>query len=174
MRFRLRTLLILLAIGPPLLGQGCHKAENPLTSANVEPRTTMPTTDPAETVKAFIAAYHAWQDAAFARSQAADADGLARARKITIEEHDKQLVARFYAPTVVPQSPTYGTYSMHDLARETIESVSVDGAKAIVITKHNEVSGLASQYEYHLSVIDGAWKLTSLLYVDTEGKYECL
>jgi hypothetical protein len=134
----------------------------------------MPTTDPAETVKAFIAAYHAWQDAAFARSQTADAYGRAAATKITIDEHDKQLVARFYAPTVEPQSPAYGTDSMHDLARESIESVSVDGAKAIVITKHIGLSGFVSQYEYHLVIIDGEWKLTSLLYVDSEGKYECL
>src|SRR5262245_62007915 len=177
MRYRLRTLMIVLAIGPPMVTSfmaGCNRAA-PQPAENIRAENypiQMPATKPDEVVKQFIAAHQAWNNAAFDRSKASGRDDETAVR-ISSKEYD-DLIARFCAPSVTPQGISYSSQPRHTLDGESVESVAIDGRAAIVRTKHIDHYNRVSEYEYHLLVTNGEWRITSLLYVDKDGKYECL
>lgn len=129
---------------------------------------------PERTVSAFIQAYQAWNDRANDRSKPSrgsgtiDQEALAAAN----DEYD-ELVVRFCAPFVVRQAISYGDESMHDLAREMIESVAVSGQEATVRTKHMGLHDFESDYEYRLVQVGEEWRIASLLYIDEDGGFEC-
>jgi hypothetical protein len=86
----------------------------------------------------------------------------------------RELISRFCTASVEPQGITFGDEGMHDPEREIVESVSIAGQSAIVRTKHVGLHDFVSVYEYHLVQEADEWRVASLLYVDEEGKYECL
>ena len=63
---------------------------------------------------------------------------------------------------------------MHDPDTETITSESVAGEMALVRARHVGLYNFVSDYEYHLVLVAGEWRIASLFYVDEDGKYECL
>lgn len=126
---------------------------------------------PEQTVRAFIHAYHTWNDRANDRSKSVR--GNATVDQEASAEYEK-LVAQLCASSVVPQGISYGDDSMHDPERETIESVAVSGREATVCTKHLGLYDFVSDYEYRLVLVDKEWRIASLRYIDEDGGYECL
>ena len=63
---------------------------------------------------------------------------------------------------------------MHSLEQEKIVKISQKDKAALVQTKHIDEDDFVSNYEYHLKVINGSWRISSVLYVDEDGKTECL
>src|SRR5580658_10167605 len=128
---------------------------------------------PEETVRAFILAYHEWNDRTNDRDKrtrspgSVDLNALAAANA----EYD-ELVARFCSPTVVRQGVSFGDESMHNPDCETIESVALSGRKATVRTRHVGQFEFISDYEYQLVEEAGEWRIASLLYIDDDGQYE--
>lgn len=134
-----------------------------------------PTGAPAQAVRAFIAAYHAWNTAANDRAKSSRAGSAAyeAAMKLTTAEYDS-LISCFCASSVERQSIAFGDDPMHDPEKEAIESESISSTTAIVQTRKVGLYDFASDYEYHLVQEGGEWRIASLLYVDGNGKYECL
>ncbi len=131
---------------------------------------------PSEAVVAFIRAHHAWEMAANERAKLArgssNAEYLA-ALGVAKREY-RELVSRFCAASVEPQGAAFGDDGFHVPERETIESTSVTGQSAIVLTKHVYLDGFVAKYEYHLVQEADEWRVASLLSVLDDGKYECL
>jgi Putative lumazine-binding len=126
---------------------------------------------PQEAVLVFnIHAHHAWETAANRRRGSTDAG---TALDVARREY-RELVARFCAESVEPQPISFGDDVMHDPEREFIESVDIQGSSATVRTKHRGLYDYVSDYEYHLVQQAGGWRIASVLYVDGDGKYECL
>jgi hypothetical protein len=131
---------------------------------------------PSEAVLAFIAAHHAWEAAANARIRSLPGSNSPEhqsAIEVASREYS-ELVSRFCATSVKTQGVCYGDDGMHHPERETVESLSVAGQLAIVRTKHVGLRDFVSEYEYHLVQESAEWRVASLLYVDQDGKYECL
>ena len=125
---------------------------------------------PKQAVLDFINAHNSWEKVANARRGSV---GDLTALKIARTEY-RELVSRFCASSVEPQGVTFGDDTMHDPEREVIESVVVTGTSAIVHTKHRGDSDFVSDYEYNLIYVANEWRITSIMYVDADGKYECL
>lgn len=125
---------------------------------------------PLEAVLTFIRAHNAWETAANRRRAVTDA---VTALDIAQREY-YELVARLCATSVEPQPISFGDDVMHDPEREFVESVEMRGLAAIVRTKHRGLHDFVSDYEYHLVKEGDEWRIASVLYVDEEGKYECL
>jgi len=154
-----------LASGPdqPVPPQISHDNLESLTSA------------PAQVVRAFIVAYHLWNDAAIQRENARSQAGHETIGAIeTANVEYGKLIRRFCAATVVPQGCSYGDRSMHEPNRERIEVVTISGSEALIQTRQIDEYEFVSNYEYHLVQQAGEWRIASLLYVDEDGKYECL
>jgi hypothetical protein len=125
---------------------------------------------PEDTVRAFQSAHHVWETNANSRcSTVDDLTALTMARR-----EYQELIARFCVATVSPQGMSFGDDPMHDPNREPIESTEIDGQSAIVRTRHIGLYDFASDYEYHLVKNGKGWRITSILYVTGDGKYECL
>jgi NTF2 fold immunity protein len=145
-------------------------------TAKTLPESRLPVTSPpAQAVRAFIAAHYAWNTAANERRKSVEAGSTAReaATKTTTEEYDR-LISRFCASSVKRQGISFGDDPSHHPDHETVESVSMSGPEAIVQTRKMGLYDFVSNYEYHLVKEAGEWRIASLLYVDDDGKYECL
>jgi hypothetical protein len=163
------------AVPPPLPGASASasasvsKAALPVDVAAIQESARMVK----ETVLAYIRAYEEWNAAAMARLGDADPVQKEAAWERTATEYDA-LMNHFCAETVQRQGYSVGDDSAHDAQREKIVSLSVTGPKAVVRTKLTRDSGFTLDYEYQLVSQAGSWRLASLLYVDGEGRYECL
>jgi len=69
---------------------------------------------------------------------------------------------------------TFGDDPVHDPETETFQSVVVSEPTSIIRTRKPGLYNTVYNYEYHLVQQAGAWWIASVLYVDNEGKYECL
>lgn len=120
-------------------------------------------TTPEETVRAFIGAYDLWNQQSFKH----------RNFEVASREYG-ELIARFCSSTVIPQNVSFGNDSSHDPARETIESVRVDGQAATVCSCHVGKFNFVSNFTYFLVFEMGEWRIASLKYVAGGSEYECL
>jgi hypothetical protein len=130
---------------------------------------------PAEIVISFVKAHFAWNVSANELSKALTPGSSAdeAAMEVAKAEYD-DLISRFCANSVNRQGIAFGDDPTHHPDRETIKSVSVSDQRAIVRTRSISPNGLASNYEYHLVRESGEWRIASLLYVDRDGRHECL
>ena len=125
---------------------------------------------PEQVVNNFIIAYKAWNDKAYKLDDKDEDHAMAWA-----EEAYTNMIRQFCDDSVVPQGISFGSDSSHSPSEETIVEVIEDDANLITIkTKHVDETNFTSDYEYILGRENGIWLLNSLLYVDNDGKYECL
>ena len=92
----------------------------------------------------------------------------------TAKSEYNEIIKRFGSKNVVPQPISFGDNPMHDPERESIESTAIDGASVTVRTRHVDIHDLVSIYEYRLVQESNEWRISSLLYNDEKGSYECL
>jgi hypothetical protein len=128
---------------------------------------------PEEFVRAWIADYDAWNTYAYQMSEQHQDDAMAAAGEAYM-----RLIRKFCLPGHVPQPIAFGNESAHDLAHESVTTVEA-GADDTCIVKTLYTRPLGTiirtyDHEYHLKRADGRWFLAGLLYVDQDGKYECL
>jgi hypothetical protein len=132
-------------------------------------------TTPEKIVNDFIQDYQAWNDRIWAMSKTTRQNNEGHEKVHARAESDYiKLVAKYYAVDVVPQPISFGSDSMHQLARELIQTVEVSGHTAMVRTKSTDDHNFVCDYEYQLVKEAGQWRIKSLLYVTEEGRYECL
>ena len=130
---------------------------------------------PAQTVLQFIVAYHDWNDRASSHSKVYENGSEAARSAIQAAEHEySELINRFCMDSVTPQPISFGDDPMHGPASETIEHTDIDGETAIVRTKNIGMHDFVSEYEYHLKHSGDQWRIDSVLYMDEDGKHECL
>ena len=131
---------------------------------------------PPETiVRSFLHAHAEWNQRSNERCKTlrpGSAD-YQRAMETAKSEYD-DIIQQLGSKTVVPQPISFGDDAMHDPERETIESVDIDRSTASVGTRHIGMHELVSTYEYRLVQESSEWRISSLLYNDDDGSYECL
>lgn len=128
--------------------------------------------EPTEMIRAFISDYETWNQYATATDERDAALGMAAA-----ESANKVLMRKYCPPGCNHQPISFGSRSAHSSTQEEIVSADSAGEASLVRTRHTRVTGsltMTDDYEYHLKRIDGRWYVVSVLYVDAEGKYECL
>jgi hypothetical protein len=130
---------------------------------------------PGQTVLAFIRAHSAWEAATNERAKPLrrGTSAYEAATEFASTEYD-DLLARFCISSVNRQGISFGDDPMHRPEHESIDSVVIVGKNATVKTKNIGMHGFVSDYEYHLVDQSGEWRIGSLLYIDPDGKYECL
>lgn len=127
---------------------------------------------PEALVLMFIADYERWNNHAFQISEPPT-----RAAMEAAESAYAELLRKFCEPGLQHQPIAFGSDPSHDRAREEIVGADIGAEISIVRTRQTKLFGetsIASDYEYHLKKAGQRWLLTSLLYVDQDGKYECL
>lgn len=131
------------------------------------------TKSPSDLVRAFIADYAQWNDESERHFAGNDFEAAMNAAEAAYAK----LVARYCTPGHQYSPISSGTESLHDPTHEHIISVELNGEYCLVKTKHAKVNGgvsFTADYEYHLQKLGPRWYLTSVVYVDREGKYEGL
>ena len=126
--------------------------------------------DPEALVSAFIADYEAWNNKAIARGT--DMPSIEEA-----EADYAKLIAKYCPPGFRSQPVAFGTHAQHSPQLEKIVSVDIGGDKALVRTLYARTKPILLQhrYEYRLEKKMGRWYLSSMQYVDDDGKkYEGL
>jgi len=128
--------------------------------------------EPADFVRAYIDDYESWNS--FANDVYADDSdaGFSAA-----ESAYAALIAKYCPPGHRHQPVSFGSDASHDNKREAIVGVEPTAEGCIVKTRHTKVFGtlvVAHDHEYHLKHAGHRWFLTSVLYVDQDGKYEGL
>lgn len=83
-------------------------------------------------------------------------------------------MSRLCAASVVRQNISFGDDPMHDPNRESVVLVAESADGAVVRTRHVGLHEFVSEYEYRLVSEAGGWRITSVLYLDADGGYECL
>lgn len=126
--------------------------------------------DVRDTVTGFMAAHCRWETETFAAAQGADRATAFQDGQAAYET----LIRHWCGNEVEPSGAAFGSDPTHDPAREVIRDGAVSGDKWIVRTRRTRSTGFKSDYEYHLQRAGDRWLIKSLLYVDDEGKYECL
>lgn len=121
-------------------------------------------------VRSYIDDYQRWNNYA---DQLSDEEGAMAA----IEAAYSRLSRKYCLPDQKHQPIAYGSESSHDNAREAVVGVEQGMNTCVVSTRHTKAMGkssFTSDYEYHLKKVGERWFLTSLVYVDEEGKWEGL
>jgi hypothetical protein len=130
---------------------------------------------PAKAVRSFIEAHTAWEVRANERAKTLLAGSEAYQVAVELAEAEyEEMLSRLCAPSVVRQGISFGGDPMHHPERETIESASVTGDLATVLTRHAGRHDFVSEYDYHLVRQAGEWRIASVLYLDEDGTHECL
>ena len=133
--------------------------------------TTVEALGPEDFVRAYIADYESWNRFAF---QVGAQDPRGSGSMAAAESAYGALLSKYCPPGHPHQPLAFGSDSLHDTARETIVSAERVADGCVVKTRHAKTVTFTADYEYHLLRADQRWFLTSNLYVDTDGKYECL
>ena len=165
------TVLVFMTFGAPKLSSSTQPDDSPspLDSDDREFRPEIPSVVRSK-LSSFIKALHDWEVAAH---QTAENDDSPAAMSMAIETHTA-LVREWCVPDFVSQPIAYGSEPKHHPETEQLVSAAHVGDLCRVRTRHVGSTGFASDYEYHLRLIDGNWLIEQLYYVDEEGKYEML
>lgn len=133
-----------------------------------------PAAPPADTpeglVRAFLADYQAWNDRAV---RASETLGDERGMDAAQADYDR-LLARYARPGFRGEPIAFGSDASHSPTAERVLSVDVQGAGAVVRTRHSRRIAnvlLEDDYEYELKRERGRWYLEQVYYVDAEGRY---
>lgn len=130
---------------------------------------------PEDVVMAFIRAHFGWESAAFRRSSRSKGDETHLASINETKREYAKLISAYCAASVKPQPCAFGHPPQHDPKRETIDSVTVRGSRAVVRTKcRRPDSSFVVDYDYRLVNEKNGWRVKSLAYVDAAGRWECL
>jgi len=127
---------------------------------------------PEELVKVFISDYDTWNRYSY---QMSERDGVAGIE--AAEAAYAELSRKYCLPGQVHQPISFGSDSSHDSEREAIVDVTSTEGSSLVRTRHTKTVGsvvITHDHEFHLKRTGGRWYLTSVLYVDKDGKYEGL
>jgi hypothetical protein len=136
--------------------------------------TTVEGLEPDEFVRAFITDYERWNQFAYQLSEKLPYTYLGDAAKTSAY---LTTMGKFCPPGHKYQPIAFGSDSLHDNAREVVVGAERTADACVVKTRHTKVisnTTLVSDFEYHLRRTGERWFLTSLLYVNEKGKYECL
>lgn len=164
--------LVFMTFGEPKLS-GTHEPGTDM--ADVEPAdagdfsTDIPA-DVRSTVSGFIQALHDWEVAAFRAHENDDspaADEMARSTHAA-------LIREWCVPDLTPQPIAFGGDPMHGPESERILSAALTEDRCRVRTQHVTSSGFQTNYEYHMRLIDGAWRFEQLYFVDESELFEML
>jgi hypothetical protein len=122
--------------------------------------------DPQALVESFIADYFRWNEAAMQRrDRAGDSDDGFFAAMETAKQEYAALIERYCRPGFEPQPVSFGTPPKHDLACESILSVTPKGATCRIKTKMVDpprMGGMTSDYVYQLAEEGDRWYLESV------------
>lgn len=130
---------------------------------------------PETTVKSFILAHSEWNRRSNDRCKKLRPGSIEGQRAIeTAKTEYHEIIKRLGSKLAVPQPISFGDDPMHDPDSETIESVAVNDHTATVRTNNKGMFGFVSTYEYRLVKESSEWRISSLLYIDEDGSYECL
>ena len=130
---------------------------------------------PSKTVRTFIAAYYAWNEASNKRTGALDPSSSEHRTAMEAAGIDYDgLIHKLCLSSVVRQGIAFGDRPSHHPGQEIIDSEAVSLDTAIVRTRNVGPDGFVAKYEYYLAKEAEEWRIGSLLYVDGENKYECL
>jgi hypothetical protein len=127
---------------------------------------------PEDLVRAFISEYYIWNRYSFQMSERYSVAGIGAAESAYAE-----LSRKYCPPDHIHQPISFSSDSAHDSERETIVDVATMDGRSLVRTRHTKTVGslvMTHDYEFHLKSMGGRWYLTSVLYVDEDGKYEGL
>jgi hypothetical protein len=127
---------------------------------------------PEELVRAFISDYDTWNRYS---CQMSERDGVAGID--AAEAAYAELSRKYCPPGQIHQPISFGSDSSHDSEREAIVDVATTEGTSLVRTRHTKTVGslvMTHDHEFHLKRTGGRWYLTSVLYVDEDGKYEGL
>lgn len=125
---------------------------------------------PEDFVRAYISDYETWNNFAHESSERDPSASMDVA-----ESAYATLMTKFCPPELSHQPIAFGSDSSHDDRLEVIVGVEPTADTCLVKTRRTESAGkltMAYDYEYHLKQIGQRWFLTSVLYVDQDGKYE--
>ncbi len=130
---------------------------------------------PEQCVRLFIAAHSAWEARANERAKRSRFwSAEYEAAVAQAEAEYDELLSRFCAAAVVRQNVSFGDDPMHDSIRESVGAVSETAGGAVVRTRHVGLHDYVSEYEYHLVREADGWRISSILYLDADGEYDCL
>lgn len=130
---------------------------------------------PESTVKIFIRAHAQWNQRSNSRCKLLRPGSVEKQRAMEIAKSEYQeIIQQLASKDVVPQPISFGDDGMHDPERESIQSVHVEETMAIIRSRHIGMYDIVSIYEYRLVKESNEWRISSLLYVDDDGSYECL
>lgn len=160
-----------IAIWGKALVQQTQEASRPVAQPAFAPQAALPVSAaPEQVVHAFITDYEAW--CRFADTIREQDDDMGRARSAY------QTLIEKYCPPGHKHGPiAFSSEPSHTHEHETILGSEYAGDSCVVKTRYADPIGSSffnSDYEYHLRRAGERWFLTSLLYVDGEGKYEGL
>ncbi len=131
--------------------------------------------EPNSTVLSFIRKYFDWNARSNERCKALANGSVESQQAIATSEMEyAELVSEFCTDSVTPQPISFGDDPMHSPDSEIIKSVDIAGANAVVRTANTGAYNFVSDYEYHLQHVNNQWRIESVLYVDEDGRYECL
>ena len=131
--------------------------------------------EPNSVVMSFIREYFDWNARSNDRCNTPAKGSLDWQQAIALSETEyADMISEFCTESVTPQSISFGDDPMHAPDSEIITSVDVNGAKAMVRTANTGAHKIVSDYEYHLQCVNDIWRIESVLFVDEDGKYECL
>lgn len=131
--------------------------------------TPAPADTPEGMVRAYMADYRAWNDAAV---RASETLGNERGMRSALAGYDR-LLAKYCRRGFRGEPIAYGSEA-HDPANERVLSVQIQGERATVKTRQSYMLVnllMEDDYEYELSREHGRWYLDQVYYVDSEGRY---
>jgi hypothetical protein len=149
------------------------KAAPPREATKVAAKSTTGSS-PEEVVRRFLRAHFVWEKAAFRRSRGKEDTALLAAINQSKREY-AMLISTFCAASVKPQPAGYGHPPNHDPKLEAVDSVTIRGNRAVVRTKARHLGvDFVADYEYRLVNEKKGWRIKSLCFVDSAGRWECL
>lgn len=170
-RARSGAAMVFMTLGDPTISGNPHLVANSDVPIVTEPGfTTDVPADVRSLVEGFIKALYEWEIAAF---QASKDDGGRNVRELAQKSY-KALIRQWCVSELQPQPMSYSSHPRHHPDTETILSAACGDNGCCVRTRHTDVTGFASDYEYHLMHIDGEWRFQQLYYIDGTDKYESL
>lgn len=162
---------VYITFGEPSLSGGSQACSDLEATGDADPEFTPDV--PVEVrlfVRKFIKALCDWEVAAY---QATEVHGWRSASDIA-QQAFQTLVREWCVPELKPQPISFSSQPHHNPDTEEILSAALNRTDCRVRTRHSDLSGFASDYEYHLKRIDGKWRVSQLYYLDDAEKYESL
>ena len=125
---------------------------------------------PIRLVQSFIADYRVWNDQAHKLSSA-EVTYTGEAMQKAEHLYKKNIISKYCKEGFSGQPIAFGSESSHHPKDEIIVFKDINEHNATIQTKHTDINGFVSDYEYRLSKENGRWYLDAVDYFDEDGKY---